>query len=124
MSDRLLPHRPARLLLGLEWLWVLGSVGSAIGVLVYRFNHAGLAGLSETLRHPLLLIILLVLASVHWFIISDLSIGGQLSAFLLGTKFLAVFAVAAVMAAGQSYFWPLYALLIETGIEVWLAYRL
>ncbi len=117
------PHKPATLLLTIEWLWVFASVASAVGFVIHRYAQSGMAGIGEVLNNPLLVIVLLVLASVHWFIISDLAIGGHYAAFMLGTKFLAVFAIAVVMAVDRTYFWPLYGLLMLAAMEFWLAYQ-
>ncbi len=117
------PHKPATALLTIEWLWVFASVASAVGYVLYKYQQHGMTGISEVLSNPLPVIILFVLAAVHWFIISDLAIGGHFAAFMLGAKFLSAFAVAAVMAVGGDYFWPLYGLVLLSAVEFWLAYR-
>jgi len=117
------PHKPATALLTIEWLWVFASVASAVGFVIHRYQQSGMAGISEVLSNPLPVIVLLVLASVHWFIISDLAIGGHFAAFMLGAKFLSAFAVAVVMAVGGDWFFPLYGLVVLSAVEFWLAYR-
>lgn len=121
--DQSYPRRPPTTLLSIEWLWVFASVAGAVGFVIHRYQQSGMAGISEVLQNPLPVIILFVLASVHWFIISDLAIGGHYAAFMLGAKFLGAFAVAVVMAVGGDYFWPLYGLVLLSAIEFWLAYR-